>query len=113
MAKIFYDHLIQIEEIHIELDKYHLSVEERSELIQIIDETTHHRVLDTILTHLPKEKHEIFLKKFHAAPHDNSLLDFLKEDVKDIEDKIKLEAKKLKSEILSEIKRSSSKSRGP
>ncbi len=101
MAKIFYDHLVVHEEITAELDKYNIRVEEKEELIQLVDQTLHHHVLDVILTHLPKEKHEEFLTKFHKAPHDESLLDY----IKDFEEEIIKEAKKVKLELLAEIKK--------
>lgn len=102
MSKIFYDHLVLREEVTIELDKYNLAREEREELIQLVDETLHHQVLNTILTHLPKEKHREFLEKFHQAPHDEKLLDY----IKNFEEEIIKTAKKIKSELLSEIKKS-------
>lgn len=106
MAKVFYDHLVLIEEITAELDAYSLPKEERAELLQLIDENIHHRVLDTILQHLPPQKHEHFLTKFHRSPHDQKLLEYLKQEINaDIEEKIKEEAKKIKSDLLSEIKR--------
>lgn len=106
MSKIFYDHLVAREEVTAELDKTEISLEERTELVSIIDETLHHHVLNTILAHLPAEKHEEFLKKFHQAPHDEKLLDYLKKEAKlDIEEKIREDTKKVKAELLAEIKR--------
>ena len=106
MSKIFYDRLVLREEISVELDRYRFSVEEREELVQIIDETLHHHVLDVIFTHLPKEKHPEFLKKFHAAPHDEKLLEYLRtETTLDIEKEIKSRAKSAKKVLLEQIKR--------
>lgn len=105
MSKIFYDHLVVREEIIAELDKHVIAVEEREELVQLADETLHHHVLDIILSSLPAEKHEEFLVKFHNTPFDEKLLDYLKEIDKDIEQKISSEAKKVKDELLTEIKR--------
>ena len=75
MSKIFYDHLILIEEIIPQLEP--LDSESRDELIGIIDATFHHQILDLILTHLPKIHHEDFLTRFHSTPHDEALLDYL------------------------------------
>jgi hypothetical protein len=106
MSKIFYDQITIVEEIETELNSYQLSSDEKSELLSLVDQTVHHEVLNTILTHLPKEKHEHFLTKFHAAPHDKALLDYLKKEIKiDIEKEIFLQAKKIKRELLAEIKR--------
>jgi hypothetical protein len=106
MTKIFYDHLTIIEEVTAELDLYKLSADEREEIIRIIDETMHHRVLDLILTHLPKEKHRTFLEGFHKDPADQKHLDYLRREISaEIDQKIAAEAKKVKQEILAEIKR--------
>lgn len=105
MAKIFYDHLLVTEEITAELDNISLSDEERDELIHLIDETTHHHLLDAILSALPADQHSYFLTQFHQAPHDPKLLSFLKQHAGDqIEEMIRGEAGKLKSELLAEIK---------
>lgn len=110
MSKIFYDHLINIEEVIIELNQNEISVEERSEFISMIDETLHHHVLDTILSNLPFEHHEDFLTKFHKAPHDPDLLIYLSQvSGVDMEEKIKSKANAIKKEILSEIKKSKKK----
>lgn len=105
MNKIFYDHLIYREEVIAAIDKHKIAVEEREELVQLADETLHHHVLDVILSNLPQEKHEEFLVKFHNTPFDEKLLDYLKKEIADIEEKIATEAKKVKSELLAEIKR--------
>ena len=107
MSKIFYDHLILIEEIIPQLEP--LDSESRDELIGIIDATFHHQILDLILTHLPKIHHEDFLTRFHSAPHDETLLNYLEARIdKDIKTEIQSLAQKLKKEILSEIKKSQS-----
>ena len=108
MAHVFYDHLLELEEIE-ELIKGHSGEpEEREELNKIVDETVHHRVLGCILQHLPREHHEDFLERFHAAPHDPTIIVFLQEktpsDV-DIEQKIKEAVKELKKELLSDLKK--------
>ncbi len=110
MAKIFYDHLVMRDEIVKELDRYEIAVEERDELVQLVDETLHHHVLDVILTHLPKEKHQEFLTKCHSAPHDEKLLEYLKTETQiDIEAEIRERAKITKKQLLAEIKRARKK----
>ncbi len=110
MAKIFYDHLVLREEVIAELDRYNIAVEEREELVRLVDETLHHQVLEVILTHLPKEKHKEFLTRFHQAPHDEKLINYLKSETQvDIETEIQKTAQKTKKQLLSEIKRSRKK----
>lgn len=106
MAKIFYDHLTITEEVTVELDHYQIDKEEKEEIIQLIDENIHHRVLDVILQKLPKEKHEEFLRQFTLSPEDNKLLDYLRQEIADIEELIIAEANTVKKELLAEIKRS-------
>ena len=105
MSKIFYDHLIFFEEIEIELDKLNLGAEERHELERLVDEIVHHRVFDRILTHMPQKHHRQFLEAFHKAPHDPKLLDFLNERIEEsVQKHIQDEAKKLKKELLEDIR---------
>lgn len=107
MAKTFLDHLIILEEITSELDAYDLPPDEREEILGLINHTTHQHILNVILNHLPQEHHENFLTKFQSSPADPELLAFLKKEIKaDIESEIRIQAKKIKTEILSEIKKS-------
>lgn len=101
MSKIFYDHLIILTEVETEIKSMAETEEERHELWQIVDEIIHHRVLSCIMDKLPQEHHEEFLEKFHKAPHDETLLDYLKERIEeDIEVFIKKEINILEKEIL-------------
>lgn len=110
MSKVFYDHLIKIEEVVMEFDGQEIAIEEREELIGLIDQTIHHHTLVLILDHLPREHHETFLTRFHQTPHDPKLLLFLKENVSiDIEETIRTKAQQIKKEILQEIKKSRKK----
>lgn len=104
MSKVFYDHLIVLEEVDKHIKDSVETSEQREELWQIVDEIVHHRVLGCVLDHLPGEHHEEFLGKFHQAPHDESLLSYLREKIKkNIEELIKQEIGGLATEILEEI----------
>ena len=108
MSKIFYDHLINIEEIVLELDGYELTFEEKDEFINLIDGTLHHHTLQVILDLLPQEHHQDFLDQFYQAPHDQNLITYLKEKITDeIEKRIEEKAVEIKKEILLEIKKTS------
>lgn len=76
---IFYDHLIVIEEITAILDQHDLSRKEKSELLNLIDQTLHHHILDEILSLLPEPYHGEFMTRFHAHPDDKTLLFFLRD----------------------------------
>lgn len=104
MAKIFYDHLIIIEEVIAVLDEHNLPSEKRAEFLKLIDQTLHHEILDVILSHVPKDKHETFLTRFHQGPHDPSLMNFLKEHTEvDIEKAILTRANITKKKLLATI----------
>ena len=101
MSKIFYDHLIVLEEIKIHIDKVTKSPEEKEELWQLVDEIIHHRILTSILGKLPEEHHQDFLNKFYKSPHDESLISYLNEKInEDVEIFIKNEADLLSNELL-------------
>lgn len=104
MSKIFYDHLIILEEIHLHIKKMTNSLEEKQELWNLIDEIIHHRVLEVILDKLPSKYHEEFLEKLHQTPYDDRHIDYLNEKVEeDIENVIINEISVLENEILKEI----------
>lgn len=104
MSKLFYDHLILLDEIDSLLDKHGVDADQRHGLVALIDETLHHHTLAVILDHLPEAHHDKFLASFASAPHDPQLLTFLKERIKiDIEAAIKDQARTIKSEIIAEI----------
>lgn len=110
MSKVFYDKFIILEEVEIELVKMNLSKEERQEMDQLIDETLHHRVMDRILTHLPRPYHAEFLDRFHKAPYAEALVSYLNEKIEtSVEHHVKDEVEKVKKEILGDIKSSKKK----
>ena len=63
MSKIFYDHIIVLEDVDNEIKSIAHSHEERDELWQLVDEIIHNRVLGKLLDVLPKESHQEFLDK--------------------------------------------------
>ena len=103
-VKLFYDHLILIEEIEITLTTKQITREECEEILHLVDKTMHSEILHKILSHLPHIHHEEFLIRFHATPHDISLMKFLKEHtLVDIEKEILKTANSVKKKVLKEI----------
>ncbi|MBU0569941.1 hypothetical protein KKB40_04135 [Patescibacteria group bacterium] len=101
---LFYDHLIILEDLGVEIKNIVETSEEREELWQLIDEIIHHRVLGCIFDCLPDEHHHHFLTMFHDAPHDCELVQFINELADtDIEDVIRGELSKLQKELLQEM----------
>lgn len=106
MNKLFYDHLIVIEEVTAVLDEHKLSAKERTKILELMDATLQHEILDVIFTYLPREYHEEFLTKFHAAPHDPALMQYLKDNSPvNVELAILDRANKTKRKLLSEVKK--------
>ena len=104
MSKLFYDHLIVIEEIVAVLDEHKLSLKDRAKILELMDATLQHEILDVIFSYLPREKHEEFLEKFHGAPHDPTLMQFLKNNsAVNIELAILGRANKTKRKLLREL----------
>lgn len=106
MSKIFYDHLIIIEEIWDEVESLPLHAHEKQSAKKLADEYVHHRVLTLILDLLPRDHHEDFLNRFHHAPHDVLHLKYLEEKIgKQIHQEISTLGKKLKQELSRELKK--------
>ena len=105
MSKLFFDQLVVLDDVDGEIKKIAKSKEEKEELWQLVDEMVHHRVLGCVLDALPRKHHEEFLEKFHKAPHDESLLDYLREKVgNNIDELIRQEIGDLAFELLEEIR---------
>jgi len=101
MSIIFYDHLVVIKDLDKKIKKHTSSNEEMQELWFYVEELIHHRVLECCLGNLPEEHHKEFLNKFHKAPYDTGLLEYLNQKIgKDVEKLIKIEIKKLSKELV-------------
>ncbi len=104
MSKLFYDHLIVIEEIVAVLGEHKVSAKDKAKILELMDATLQHEILDVIFSYLPREKHEEFLKKFHGAPHDPTLMQYLKGNCTvNIELAILDRANKTKAKLLKEV----------
>lgn len=106
MSKLFFDHLLELNELDHEIKKIAKTREEREELWALVDEIIHHKALGCILDRLPRDNHEEFLEMFHKSPYDEGLLiGYLKEKVgENIEEILKTELGSLAFELLREIK---------
>lgn len=104
MSHLFYDHIIAIHEVHSEVESLDLPEDEKIKIIELIEDTIHHRVIHVILDHLDHEHHIFFLEQFKQNPHHESILEFLKGKIISVEDKIKDVADETKFEILATIR---------
>ena len=102
--KLFYEHLIiHLNDVYAEIEKLQIDAQDKTELKNLVEDTTHHTVMDTILQHLPKHHHHAFLEKIYHSPQDNSLLDFLKDHVTNVDEKIVASISKLKQKFLHDL----------
>lgn len=101
--KHFYQDLINTESLILSLADVNLSAEERQHLLELIDATLHHTVLDAILSELSEEDKKIFLENLGTKDH-NRVWEHLHTKVEKIEDKIKTAAEELQKELHKDIK---------
>lgn len=100
MSKVFWDHLIVIEEFDVHIKTVTKESKTRSRLRKKVDELINTRILRAIFDRLPFEYHSHFLEKFHESPYDEELLRFLDEKTDDdIEEVIKNEIEEIKKEL--------------
>jgi hypothetical protein len=111
MSKVYYDHLIILEEVEIEVRNLPNEKEEKMELEHMIEEIIHHKVMERVLNHLPRQNHAEFLDKFTQKPFDHGLISYIDEKIEEsIEKHISDEIGKLKKELLQDIKKHKAKS---
>jgi hypothetical protein len=101
---IFYDHLVNIYELHLEFDRLSLPIGNRRELMRLADSAVHHEVFNLLMVEIPEEHKAYFLEVFAKDPGDEHLLAWLKEKTPGIEDKIKDRASLVKSQLIQEIR---------
>lgn len=106
MSKLFYDHLIVMEEVVAVLAAHHLGQKEQAQILSLMDQTLQHEILDIIFTYLPEDVHGEFLQRFHASPGDPQLMQFIRDhaDV-NIELAILDRANKTKTKLLKEVEK--------
>lgn len=106
MTKLFYDHLIIIEDIELLFTQQKISSEDQQKLLALIHKQLEHTILDTILTYLPEAHHKEFLHKLVHHPYDQQIMTYLKERITvDIEFQIMKTAEKTKRQIIRQIKK--------
>ena len=101
MSKIFYDQIIILDKVEKAINQIADSHQEKLELWQIIDNITHHHIINCILNLLPETHHLKFLNLFHKSPHDDQLFLFLKENSDlDIKSELQKESQNLSFDLL-------------
>lgn len=100
--KQFYDPVISIYAIEIELHHLDLSDKERAHLLDIVSSHLHNTILDTVLTHLTTDDKKQFLTHIKNDDHEQTW-QFLREKIENIEEEIITTANLLKKELLADI----------
>lgn len=103
MDQTFYAHLVDLSDIEEFLKQQELAESEHAELVVMVKETIHYRVVTEVLTSLSQEQHEWFLEEYTQLPHKEGFLEKLKDSIGDIEDKIGQVVNRVKTEIKAEL----------
>jgi len=74
--------------------------DEREEAERLVISSIDHVVIETVLIHLDKQHHKEFMQKIHDAYHDPSVLDWLKDKISDVEEKLKNAISQTKTSII-------------
>lgn len=77
MSKIFFDHLIEVEEIKLYIDRVTQTHDEKEDLWNLVDEYINHRIISSILSGLDEGSHEEFLSMFLEKPYDPGIINYL------------------------------------
>ena len=101
----FYTKYIVIENLITELHDLDLSSEERLHLSSLVDSSLHNAVLDEILSNLKKEDQKLFLKMLSEDSSSEKMIEFLKDKVEGIEEKIKKVSEDLIKEMHEDVKK--------
>lgn len=102
--KKFYEHLIEVESLTLELDKLDLDEDQKIHLATLVDSSLHHTILDAILSELTESDKRVFLQHLNENDH-LKIWKFLNEKVDGVEDKIRKAAQDLKKELHEDMKK--------
>jgi hypothetical protein len=104
MSIIFYDHLIQKQEIIIYIDNLSAPKNHKSRMKQLVDDILHQGIIEFLLQKLHPHEHHTFLTRVHDAPYDPEIISFLKDHIHpEIESEIESEAQKLLKDIVKDL----------
>lgn len=102
MIKHFYSYHIEIDSIIIEIESLPIKDHEKKHLIELAESQIHHLVLDSILSELNMEDKRIFLEHLNSKNHER-IWKFLRDKIRDIEEKIQRAADEIKKELHKDI----------
>ena len=106
--KYFYTKYLILEEFLEDFHKMDLSEKERQHLSALVDSSLHHAILNEILSNLSEKDREIFLNLLKEDSSSEKLMEFLKDKVEGIEEKINKVSGELIKEMHEDIKKAKS-----
>lgn len=101
--KHFYSHIVDLDDLHRELDVLEISEHERVHLHGIIESSLHHVVMDAVLSELHDGLKETFLIHVSYDNHD-AAWKLLQQSLGDPEETIRIAIDTLKEDLKEDIK---------
>ena len=83
MGRIFFDNLIEIEQVEIYIDRVAETHEEKEDLWELVDEYINRKIVSSILSQLDENSQEEFLSMFLTKPYDSGIKDYLDSKLND------------------------------
>lgn len=102
MKKHFYSHLIEIDSLSVSLDELEMTIEEKSELLNIATSSIHHMVLDVVLSELSADDKKLLISHI-AHDHHEKAWQLVQDKIENAEDKIKKTIGQIKKELHDDI----------
>ncbi|OGH48590.1 MAG: hypothetical protein A3G66_03915 [Candidatus Levybacteria bacterium RIFCSPLOWO2_12_FULL_39_17] len=102
MLKHFYSYHVEIDSLVLEIESLEIEDHEKKNLISLAESHVHHAVIDSILSSLKKEEKQEFLKLLNSK-NQEKIWKFLRDKIKDVEEKIEKTASEVKNQLLKDI----------
>lgn len=104
MPIIFYDYLVDKQDILIQIEQLEAPDHHKGKLRQLVDDVIHQGLIEYILQKLHPHQHNTFLERLHSAPYDPELISYLKEHASpEIEEELQQEALRLLKAIRKDL----------
>lgn len=103
MNKHFYSHLTKTEIIIEDLKACEMTTAEEQHIVRLIDSSTHHAILDLILSELSQDDKKTFITYLAEDNHDK-IWNHLTKNIEDIEKKIKKTSSQIHLEVKKDIR---------
>lgn len=88
MNKLFYSHLVDLQDLEKLLSHESVDENDRTTLLATAHETIHIEVVHFILNNIPHHERHMFLKYVETKPHDDGLWVYVNKSIDDAESKL-------------------------